>query len=878
MVVQGSARSLLAALREQKEEESSHMLNSNGPDKSEWGKVSIRSMVSAGAEEGSKVSVTAKSQKVGRKPSVGNRGQGDKGAVGGQDLPKYAHNLTHLMDYSEFAKWPRVEVVLHGPSVKNLTRDERVKRVHRLANEYMRVFAHAPPGEKAKGQKIAVKKAVEKELNLYKTIAARAETVDHWRGGISKLMASAKQQKDRSKAVEFSDDEEEIEVDDVESIARKSMLRALQKSQVTEETVDWSSDWTCRKCSVHVFARNRECFRCGSPRVEACSKPAVSSDKNSENAVTSDNILELGAKGDSTYFEDDEMSETQLHKANGTLDTACRSRKDKAINEGLEMSSGSDALMMSGAPDVRTAQTPQENDTQESLGNKHDEGTASPFPDCVPVPVLVSMTGEPTRDVARIESAPSIFNSPVKVIQSADASARLSKASGQGQDPSTLSGIKVIMAGETSTAGASDRANSAGTSSTTVVHQAAPHAGDTSCESITKEIAKGEGAKGKVDVIDEDAEVISKVSFKPLKIPRNKDPSADTLLKNLIEKTYLEFMIKGKGSEKNWKYFEFRGSKLASLPDARAYFDEDGKIVDSEVPPHSFAGLNSWARAIKKRDVSVKPVIFYQGMSLRQYEEAAAAAAALSTENWRGPSDPDGTREWVKVKLAGVRKGLPTSEDEVRRIVRQDLDRELQKYVEMHGEKSCRGQALRNLRATMHKSRLYQDEEHVEKTLDMIFRRSGLAFSEKDGGQTEQREMTREERKNLVMVEKSLSVSGKEKANTKKGKSQGETRSLAKAEDSRQRVDAGKPSGLNKGKKVVDGKHGKLESKSKSKSVEERKRTSGGDLGEDSSKPSKKMRLGTASQRQSRARDTESDGEVSDTAHVKYFWRCVRVL
>ena len=60
------------------------------------------------------------------------------------------------------------------------------------------------------------------------------------------------------------------------------------------------------------------------------------------------------------------------------------------------------------------------------------------------------------------------------------------------------------------------------------------------------------------------------------------------MLKNLIETRYREVVLglqkKGDGdsldSDSDWKYFEFRSSKLTAVCDSRACYNDDGTISD----------------------------------------------------------------------------------------------------------------------------------------------------------------------------------------------------------------------------------------------------------------------------------------------------------
>ena len=180
------------------------------------------------------------------------------------------------------------------------------------------------------------------------------------------------------------------------------------------------------------------------------------------------------------------------------------------------------------------------------------------------------------------------------------------------------------------------------------------------------------------------AETASASYRPPLLIPRNvarTDSSADTLLKNVIEQRFNKHFRYGGGCDSEWKFFEFRSSKNASAADSRAYYDDEGMVYDPKFD-ETFIGVNPWAQKILKRQVSVKPVIYYNGKSIREYEQIALQEAQKEKMKqcagvWTGPSDPDSVWSWVQFQLKGVEKRLnvgtvkSVSVDEVHRIVRQ---------------------------------------------------------------------------------------------------------------------------------------------------------------------------------------------------------------
>jgi len=193
------------------------------------------------------------------------------GAAGGEckegkakELPKYMLKLNFLKDLRRTV-WPRVEPVLNGARVKGLEKMEREKRLHMLVNEYLRVYCNA--GEK--GQEVAIRKAVQKEKKIYTTCAKRGDKPEDYQAKFSNLMKTAKETKPRTEATEFSDDEEDVKVEDVEAIARKNILEHLTKVSTLsqQDNVDWTADWTCRKCKALVWAKHRDCYKCQAPRL-----------------------------------------------------------------------------------------------------------------------------------------------------------------------------------------------------------------------------------------------------------------------------------------------------------------------------------------------------------------------------------------------------------------------------------------------------------------------------------------------------------------------------------------------------------------------------------------------------------------------------------
>jgi len=151
-------------------------------------------------------------------------------------------------------------------NVKGLKLKERQIQVHKLANEYLRVFAAA--GEK--GRRLALQKAVTKEKTLHDYSVKNGLIVDIHRGKVAAQMKKLQEMTLRSEALECSD--EEMEVDDNETIARRNMLNGLKRASENSCVDSSKSDWTCKKCYARVFANRRDCFKCQAPRVPLFAK------------------------------------------------------------------------------------------------------------------------------------------------------------------------------------------------------------------------------------------------------------------------------------------------------------------------------------------------------------------------------------------------------------------------------------------------------------------------------------------------------------------------------------------------------------------------------------------------------------------------------
>jgi hypothetical protein len=276
VVVKGSAKSLLSSYKAAADAAAlaDHSLQDDTQGASEAG--SRGAAMDGAAQDGGGPSASGSSPSLlssgqaGGKAKVGVKAQaGGKAAQNlseaGEELPKYMLKLTFLKELGR-SMWPKVPSVLVGPRVVGLEKNLREKLLHQLTDEYLRVF-HAVGEE---GRKVAIRKAVEKEKELYVMCAKRGDQADvsskstlsagvsrvllralpcafarlsceswvhtqtsarahtvcvcaclcvvwlqDYRGKFSKMMKTAKETRARTEATEFSDYEEELEVDDV---------------------------------------------------------------------------------------------------------------------------------------------------------------------------------------------------------------------------------------------------------------------------------------------------------------------------------------------------------------------------------------------------------------------------------------------------------------------------------------------------------------------------------------------------------------------------------------------------------------------------------------------------------------------------------------
>ena len=57
------------------------------------------------------------------------------------------------------------------------------------------------------------------------------------------------------------------------------------------------------------------------------------------------------------------------------------------------------------------------------------------------------------------------------------------------------------------------------------------------------------------------------------------------------------------------------------------------------------------------------------------------------SDEWRGAEDAAGAKKWADIQIATLKeRGLVTSEEEQRRIVRQQMDKLLEMYVKDHSD------------------------------------------------------------------------------------------------------------------------------------------------------------------------------------------------
>ena len=181
------------------------------------------------------------------------------------------------------------------------------------------------------------------------------------------------------------------------------------------------------------------------------------------------------------------------------------------------------------------------------------------------------------------------------------------------------------------------------------------------------------GNKKRKTMIDQDWTMIDGCAAG---VKSGKPGPADFLLRRLIE------MERTRAGAQACETFEFRGGGdcyFIGRYDASGMIvgecSEDGDADAEELK--RFPSLASWAFTIKGRAVSVKPVVYYKNKHLRQHENEAASAALNGAAHgvaWDGPTSPAGVVAWREALSAGVRDSLMVSEDEVLRIVRQELE------------------------------------------------------------------------------------------------------------------------------------------------------------------------------------------------------------
>jgi hypothetical protein len=713
---------------------------------------------------------------------------GGEGSSGVQQkcLPKYAEKLEFL-NVLDRKLWPSVQPVLVGPQVQKLFLEERNKRLHLLANEYLRVYHLA--GEK--GRKLAFKKAAEKEKAVHDECAKRGETVDLYRGKMSSRMKTAKDTAPRNQALAYSDDEEAIEVDDAETIARKTMLNALKKQTDSAQPIDWTSDWQCRKCKANVWARNSECFKCGAPRV-----PTTSS-------LSAIKVLEAkGVESRPSLLVKPQAGESLLEAAHVPL---CNMKRSFAPAEA------------SPSSPVRTGDAPAPDggcskaSPIQGCGETHGFGSrggelASDCQGEVETPLQRSngetetVATDPTekghekatKDVCGSETVKSICTegkdgfqeekaSAAQILQTRSFDGAGAPEANVGQvtaqpmdcmanhvDDDAQASIANTMGGETHPEGCSETENAEHLQ--TMIEGSAEERKEKEAydddmeEEMMEEDVLSKGESKSQAGLEGGYQQPSKgesVNASGFRIPRLKPNSADSLLKDLVEKAYQNADGKLAGDE--WKYFEFRSSIVSGVVDNRACFDDDGWVFDEAVWPHKFDSLAQWAKAIKKRTVSVKPVIFFQGRSLREYENGAGLGAAgdrspvtikavskksgkhvsestgktKKEKSWRGPQDPQGVDLWVALKISDLGDGV--SGDGARKIVRKELDDVLHKYLSKKKQSidsqsaSIGNRFFCNVRETMEASQLYADlDGGVEENLQKILSVAGIAHTHDD--------------------------------------------------------------------------------------------------------------------------------------------------
>ena len=714
-------------------------------------------------------------------------GAGAEGSSGVQlkALPKYAEKLEFL-NVLDRKLWPSVQPVLVGPQVQKLLLEERIRRLHILANEYLRVYHLA--GEK--GRKLAFKKAAEKEKAVHDECAKRGETVDLYRGKMSKKMKTAKDTAPRNQALAYSDDEEAIEVDDAETIARKTMLNALKKQTDSAQPIDWTSDWQCRKCKVNVWARNFECFKCGAPRV-----PTTLS-------LSAFKVLEpKGVESRPSLLVKPQAGESLVEAADVPLCNMKRSFAPAEASSSLSMRAGDAPAPNGSCSKVSPIQGCRETQGFESRGGQlasdcqGEVGTrlqrSNGEAETVATDPNEKGYEQATNDVCGSETVKSICTegedrcqeekaSAAQILQTRSVDGAGAPEEKVGQitaqpdcmanhvDADVQASIVNEKGGETHAEGCSETENAEELQTMiegSAEERKAKEAYDDGMEEemMEEDVLSKDESKSQVGLEGgyQQSSKGESVHASGFRIPRLKPNSADSLLKDLVEKAYQNADGKLAGDE--WKYFEFRSSTVSGVVDSRACFDDDGWVFDEALRPHKFDSLAQWAKAIKKRTVSVKPVIFFQGRSLREYENGTELGTpgdrspvtvkavskksgkhvSESTEKtkkekgWRGPQDPQGVDMWVALKISDL--GDDVSGDGARNIVRKELDDVLHKYLSKKKQSidsqsaSIGNRFFCNVRETMEASQLYADlDGGVEENLQKILSVAGIAHTHDD--------------------------------------------------------------------------------------------------------------------------------------------------
>ena len=124
---------------------------------------------------------------------------------------------------------------------------------------------------------------------------------------------------------------------------------------------------------------------------------------------------------------------------------------------------------------------------------------------------------------------------------------------------------------------------------------------------------------------------------RPRGLSRPSGEMADQLLQGLLA---------GPAGAREELIFSLRFRVNQTEPDATAFYDGEWQVVDTRFGragcpaalSKKFPSLNQWAKAVKGRPVSVKPYIYFQGKSLREWENPKGAGAARPRQGSDGPS------------------------------------------------------------------------------------------------------------------------------------------------------------------------------------------------------------------------------------------------